>query len=261
MFYEFLRSKDPFYFEMNCGCASEFPSHIQSSIEIFYVVKGKIIFTNNKIKKILKTGEAAICMPFDIHGFETIEPAEYFLLFISPEYINDIKYFIENYRFDTYFIQSDDNLKKNIEDLYNFYTSGADTFIIKGYLYFIFSAFKNKLTYKSKKFFAELTILQKSLIYIQNNYTKGITLNIISDELNVTRTYLSKLLNYHLGMSFNDYINMLKIHKAKELLRDEKNSIIDISFECGYENFRTFDRNFKKITGKTPKEYREIIKH
>ncbi|WP_370733789.1 helix-turn-helix domain-containing protein [Paenibacillus dakarensis] len=56
--------------------------------------------------------------------------------------------------------------------------------------------------------------------------------------------------------SFRDYINRLRINKALWMLAESKLSILDISYECGFDSIRSFNRVFKQIMNTTPTEYK-----
>lgn len=99
-------------------------------------------------------------------------------------------------------------------------------------------------------------LLHKILNYIQENFTKDISLKSISSEFSYSYTYLSKYLNNMLGISFVDFVNENRINYASYLLKNTKNTITDIAYMCGYSSIRSFNRNFIKFTKKTPKLYK-----
>ena len=57
-------------------------------------------------------------------------------------------------------------------------------------------------------------------------------------------------------VNFSAWLNEFRVEKAKEMLRDTRLSIREISLACGYTDANYFARVFKRITGKTPSEYR-----
>jgi two-component system, response regulator YesN len=92
--------------------------------------------------------------------------------------------------------------------------------------------------------------------YISKNYTKEITLEDVSKEVNVSPNYFSKLFKDETGSNFIDYLTMLRIEKAKKLLSDSKYVNKEICYQIGYSDPNYFSRIFKKIVGVTPTEYR-----
>lgn len=90
-------------------------------------------------------------------------------------------------------------------------------------------------------------------------------LSDISSKLCTNRTYVYEAMKAASGTgysSFTDYINKHRIEYAKELLQnaDKDMNVENIMFECGFASKTTFYKNFKKFTGKTPKEYLNDLK-
>ncbi len=89
--------------------------------------------------------------------------------------------------------------------------------------------------------------------------TKGnITLNQCADELNVTPTYIWKIMKAERGKTFSEYQEEYKIEEAKKLLQTGK-SVSEIAEILGYTNAQNFIRFFSKGTGLTPGKYRKLM--
>lgn len=100
-------------------------------------------------------------------------------------------------------------------------------------------------------------LIKKAYEYIEENFSKEISLNEISEELNISSYYFSKLFKDETGEGFVEYLTRRRIEKAKEMLKDPEISIKEIGSECGYSDPNYFSRIFKKSTGMTPTEYKE----
>ena len=59
--------------------------------------------------------------------------------------------------------------------------------------------------------------------------------------------------------NFEEYLNYLRINEACKLLLSSKDSLIDIGVAVGYNNIKTFSRNFVKAKGMTPGDFRKLI--
>jgi AraC-like DNA-binding protein len=98
--------------------------------------------------------------------------------------------------------------------------------------------------------------------HIENNFSylnPQYSLENLSEELKMSTSSLSKIINTESEYNFSDYINFLRIEKSKELLLsdDYKNyTILSIGLECGFNSKSTFYLAFKKFTNTTPVEYR-----
>ena len=90
-------------------------------------------------------------------------------------------------------------------------------------------------------------------------YLKGdITLDIVSEMMNVNRVYLSQAVNRCANKSFINYMNELRIKEAIHILSNNKEgfSLEGIAFVTGFNDRKTFYRVFKKVTGLSPSEFR-----
>ncbi len=98
--------------------------------------------------------------------------------------------------------------------------------------------------------------IDKIKAYIQRNYQKNITQELLSSFFYINRSYLSTLFKERTGEKFVDYLNTVRIEKSKELLVNSNLKMYQIAKKVGYDNVKYFFRIFKKKTGKTPEEYK-----
>jgi AraC-like DNA-binding protein len=76
----------------------------------------------------------------------------------------------------------------------------------------------------------------------------------------INRTYISRVINQDMNMSFNHYINKLRIEEAIKLLEMHKNRTLEsIALDSGFNSISTFKRAFHRFTGKKVSEYRETL--
>ncbi|OGF45712.1 MAG: hypothetical protein A2452_13300 [Candidatus Firestonebacteria bacterium RIFOXYC2_FULL_39_67] len=102
--------------------------------------------------------------------------------------------------------------------------------------------------------------MEKVKGFIERNYLKKITLNDAANVVGLSPKYLSRMFQVKLKMGFSDYKLNLKINKSKEFLKKTGYNVDQIAYKLAYENSESFIRQFKKITGSTPTEYRKRVK-
>ncbi|MNE60666.1 HTH-type transcriptional activator Btr [compost metagenome] len=85
-----------------------------------------------------------------------------------------------------------------------------------------------------------------------------LSLTLLSDKFQISPKYLSQLFKESIGQNFSDFLIGLRIEHAKQLLRDTEATVQDISHLLGYAGATSFIRVFKKITGISPGQYREL---
>ncbi len=100
-------------------------------------------------------------------------------------------------------------------------------------------------------------VIYKSIDYIRNNYMKKITLDEVAANVYLSPSYFSKIFKEEMDTNFNTYLNHVRIEISKKLLGDPSISMVDVSNIVGFEDQSYFSKVFKKMTGQTPKKFRE----
>ena len=94
---------------------------------------------------------------------------------------------------------------------------------------------------------------------IQENYTdSNFNISNLADSLHLSLPYLSTVFKNATGQNISSYLSARRLSHAQALLRDPSNAIRDVCFSCGYDNPQYFAKLFKKRTGMTPSEYRNL---
>lgn len=102
-------------------------------------------------------------------------------------------------------------------------------------------------------------IVRAALEYMRAHCTEHISLVHVADSVYVSQWHLSKLINKHTGQSFLELLNSMRIDRAKAMLADPSMRVHAIAEMTGYNDVAHFSKSFKKITGKTPGEYRACL--
>lgn len=86
---------------------------------------------------------------------------------------------------------------------------------------------------------------------------QDLSLQTLSEKMHVNAVYLGRIFKKETGSSFNDYLNNVRIEKAKELLTTTNYKGNELYEKVGFSNYNYFYIVFKKITGVKPTEYRK----
>lgn len=114
----------------------------------------------------------------------------------------------------------------------------------------------DRLTNKEKS--KHITIL-KIKQYIDENYCENINLDdVVLKNTTMNKYYVNNMFKQAYNESIGDYINNLRMKKAKEILAEENIPVSDVALHCGFVNQKYFSVLFKKTTGLTPGEYRKL---
>ncbi len=98
--------------------------------------------------------------------------------------------------------------------------------------------------------------IKKAIMFIQENYTKPLKIEEISQYVNINSSYLERLFKKSIGESIVNYINNLRVNKAIVLMDATPLSISEISQSVGFGTRQQFNNSFKKRKGISPQEYR-----
>lgn len=103
--------------------------------------------------------------------------------------------------------------------------------------------------------------INKAISYIQRNYQNNVTVREIADYLSLNRSYLTELFVKHIHISPQQFLMQYRITKATELLKNTDLTVENVAYSCGYANGLSFSKAFKKVTGRSPTEYRKENKN
>ncbi|WP_214629079.1 response regulator transcription factor [Paenibacillus agaridevorans] len=95
--------------------------------------------------------------------------------------------------------------------------------------------------------------------YIEQNLSKELTLEDVADRLGLNPSYFSQLFKQMTDETFVQYRIKRRMERAKKLLALPHYKITDISHEVGYADHPHFTKTFKRMTGCTPSEYRDML--
>ena len=93
--------------------------------------------------------------------------------------------------------------------------------------------------------------------YVDRNCDKIVSLEDAAALVCLSPKYLSRMFKERTGSGFNEYRLGRKIEQSKQMLRETGATVNQIAYRVGYQNAESFIRIFKKITGRTPSEFRE----
>ena len=96
--------------------------------------------------------------------------------------------------------------------------------------------------------------------YLMNNYREEVDLKRLAELVNMAEGSLCRFFKMNMGMTVFEYLNQLKVELACKLLMDNDLSILEVCLDSGYNNLSHFNKQFRKINGIPPSEYRNRFK-
>ncbi|MGH8009242.1 MAG: helix-turn-helix domain-containing protein [Candidatus Binatia bacterium] len=99
--------------------------------------------------------------------------------------------------------------------------------------------------------------VQRAMRYLQEHFREQVSLSALAARSYLSRSRLSHLFTQQTGQSVTAYLAALRIHHAKELLRQEGMSIAEVSEDVGFRDAGHFTKVFRRLEGLSPSMYRQ----
>ena len=246
----------------------EFAPHWHTQIEMVTVLTGTLEAQVSGNNYHLCEGDVLICGINEIHSYFNSTGRSMFLM-IKPSFIEGSSILLQNNQLKQHLILPEQlnsetkNLIKTISANYCNEKEPHDeiySLVFHGYAIALLGNILAKSKFESSIQKIKLDMydyMRHAFDYINKHcYESDLTLNRISEHVGISSCYFSRCFKLYSGHSLTDYINRKRIEKAEKLLVETEKNITEISLECGYGSLRNFNRVYKEITGKTPKEIR-----
>lgn len=102
--------------------------------------------------------------------------------------------------------------------------------------------------------------IRRALAFIRDHFAEPITLAQVAEEAGLSKFYLCRLFRRQVGVSFRQYLHVLRIDRAKRLLADPQLTVTEVAYATGFDDLSHFDNVFNRIVGVSPTGYRKAIR-
>jgi AraC-like DNA-binding protein len=103
---------------------------------------------------------------------------------------------------------------------------------------------------------AEPVEIWKARKFIAEHSTEELSLPKVAKAVNISSNHLSEKFKQVTGVNFVDYVAQIRFEKARDRLLNSSLRISEIAFAVGFQSLSQFNRIFKKLSGKSPTQYR-----
>lgn len=239
----------------------DFPAHVHDDIELVYTKHGQGTAYCDGKKYTLSDDTWFLAFPNQVHHYADCADGEYWILIIKP---------FDLLRYGQIFMKGapdsavccfengqDDGLGFLLETAGGEYERDGYSDVIAAYLTVVFGKLLPLYSVKKMAFSREtvLNILQ----YCTAHYKEDLTVALVADNLDLSRSCVSHIFSARISMNFCDYINSLRLAEAEKLLNNKSYTITEIANVSGFPTIRTFNRAFLKKYGISPSTYRKQL--
>ena len=111
-----------------------------------------------------------------------------------------------------------------------------------------------------KNVYEPIDLFEKEHVYLQSD----LSLDILSDKLGISKSYLSALINQTTNKNFYNFVNSYRTEHLVNLLKEKKKkefTILSLAYDSGFNSKSTFQSFFKKNKGVTPSQFIKALDH
>lgn len=229
-------------------------SHFHRSYEFIYIYKGELVVALDDENVTLHEGEYILIFPKQIHSFRAKGDCDKLLVMFSPDYIYN---FYQQYK-DKLPEKQVFPLRPALAQLLaENLKSDTDEFMLSACMYAVCSELIRSTKFHTAAETGDLALTHQILTYVENNFRRPIKLSDIAQALGYNYHYLCRECSKLLNTSFSALINSYRLDYAANQLIHSDEKIITIAYNSGFDNIRTFNRNFLNAYKMTPLAYRK----
>ena len=256
----FLEDKKGLY-EGRTGKALVSTPHLHHHIEVILIEEGASVGVADTREAEMGRGDLYISFPNQIHYYlDVIRPVNHKIIIVSPGMCPEFSHIFKSLVPESPVLKnaaSNERIVSAIDSIIHC-RQNKDEYAdaeVRGSMLILMSELCRSMPLV-EKVHCDDDMVKAIINYCYENYTGEISLQSIADALHISRFYVSRLFGQRLHISFNDYINSMRVRLAAEMLKSGDKTITEVAYAVGYNSVRTFDRCFLKERGMTPKEYK-----
>jgi len=273
---EHMLSKDFELFYYNDKHITPLKEHSHSYYEFYFFLGGEVSITIKNQQTLLQKGDM-ILLPPGLKHYITIHNPEIsyqrFIFWITPEFAKELQQLSEDY---VYLLQ---HAKENRQYIYHFDTITFNTiqsklFLLLDEIHFehfgkltkISLAVKDLILHLNRVVYEMLTprihveqqgLFEKLMDYINQHLEEDLSLEHLSKLFFVNKYHIAHLFKEKYGIPVHQYIIKKRLALCKDALLNNE-EITETCLLCGFSDYSSFYRAFKKEFGISPKEFRDI---
>lgn len=257
-----IKNSDYFYRD---DCSGEIKlwcgAHLHYHIELVYMLDGEVdAYVDSECYRI-KKGDFMIIFPNKVHRFERVTDYHSYKLFIiNPDICPELSEKFLGFTPENPVIcgvDKDERLHAIINSLSSLLPSEEYYKLnLQGLTTSLFCECIKRLKLIGTR--ADDSHAVRVVVgFCSKNFKRELSLSLLEDELHLSKYYISHIFSKKLGVSFNDYVNSLRISYACRKLISTDMSVTKIGEIAGFATLRTFNRAFYKQMNTSPSEYRK----
>lgn len=229
--------------------------------EFLYCIEGegKVNCDTSDIQ--MKKGDTVIINARQLHTVYSDTEVRYHCLIIDNSFFRDNGIDIDTLCFRQSIC--DQKAGEHILKIASLFTDSADTFSVAEtrlavleFIVYICKSFSVKSKAETKKKSKSYNAVLDTVEYINDNFSKKLSLEELSARAGFSRYHFARIFKENTGFTVIEHINAIRCENAGFLLRETSKTVLEISFECGFDSPSYFAKAFSRVYGILPSQYR-----
>lgn len=273
---QYMRSKDFEIYYYNDRNLTPVKDHTHNYYEFYFFLNGEVSIWIEDTCYRLSTGDMILIPPHvhhhpDIHSAE--EPYQRFIFWISEEYCNDLMsispdyvYLMQHVKVSHEYVYHYDVIGFNmvqskiiqlIEELHSdrFGKNAKTALCVKDLLLYLNRTIYEKQHPNTPK--EEQSLYQNLVLFIEDHLDEELSLHQLANEFFVSKYHIAHIFKENVGLSIHQYIVKKRLAMCRDMILSHT-EISEAFLLCGFKDYSSFYRSFKKEYGMSPREYKEL---
>lgn len=226
------------------------------SLELIYVEEGEIEVITNDVPVRCASGDLAVINSSYLHDIIPRTECGYYCIIVNIDFLGNFGIKIDEIEFDR-LVRSPRarELCLHIRELCDSESENYGLVVKADILTLVSELFVNHSRPRDehgKVGAGRLDGARDVIKYLQGHFSERLSLDDIADAVGYNKYYVSHVFKSVTGVTVMTYLNMLRAHHARELLKSRKHTVGEVCRMCGFENLSYFSKTYKKYVGILP---------
>ena len=241
-----------------------YPSHIHSLAEIMVLTRGTAVMTIDGVQYRLNPGDSAVVFPLVDHSYDELsEDSNGLVAIFPPDIIPEYAATFRSMQPESPVLPAGNtsvDLRLSADRLGRL-NMEENLPMCVAHLHVLLAGILHSLSYRPAYDYSDRGLGYRIITYINEHAFEEISLESTSRALGISISHLSHFCAERLHSHFRQFINAIRIERARMLMRDPNLTLTEICGICGYANMRTFRRAFLAEMGCLPSEHMTALRN